>query len=207
MYKRNREDLIMAQHFVTRIAAFAVASLAYGSAAASTFLGDVPVGYSDNLFHIGPTSSLGIDISALGRRDPTFCPACYSRYTDNYTVNLFDQNGALLSSVNETNYLYFNMFNDSHGIGAGPVFVAVPNGTTTLEIVSRLSIAGLLGADGLPLSFGDLYIFAGGPIMAATPLPAALPLFAGGLGVLGFLARRRKKKASSSPRALTIAVP
>ena len=29
----------------------------------------------------------------------------------------------------------------------------------------------------------------------ATPLPAALPLFAGGLGVMGLLARRRKRKA------------
>src|SRR5262249_2698200 len=29
---------------------------------------------------------------------------------------------------------------------------------------------------------------------AATPLPAALPLFAGGLGVIGLLARRRKRK-------------
>jgi hypothetical protein len=92
------------------------------------------------------------------------------------------------------------MFNDSHGIAAGPVFVAVPTGTTTLEIISRLSITGILGTNGLPLSFGDLNIFADGSITAATPLPAALPLFAGGLGVLGFLARRRKKKASSSSR-------
>ena len=29
-----------------------------------------------------------------------------------------------------------------------------------------------------------------------TPLPAALPLFAGGLGLFGLLARRRKKKAA-----------
>jgi hypothetical protein len=29
---------------------------------------------------------------------------------------------------------------------------------------------------------------------AATPLPAALPLFASGLGVIGFLAKRRKRK-------------
>jgi hypothetical protein len=28
----------------------------------------------------------------------------------------------------------------------------------------------------------------------ATPLPAALPLFATGLGVMGFLAKRRKRK-------------
>ena len=32
--------------------------------------------------------------------------------------------------------------------------------------------------------------------IAATPLPAALPLFAGGLGVIGLLARRRKRKAA-----------
>ena len=33
---------------------------------------------------------------------------------------------------------------------------------------------------------------------AVTPLPAALPLFVGGLGVMGLLARRRKKKAAVS---------
>jgi len=32
---------------------------------------------------------------------------------------------------------------------------------------------------------------------SATPLPAALPLFATGLGVMGWLARRRKRKASA----------
>lgn len=32
---------------------------------------------------------------------------------------------------------------------------------------------------------------------SATPLPAALPLFAGGLGVMGLLARRRKRKAAA----------
>jgi hypothetical protein len=31
--------------------------------------------------------------------------------------------------------------------------------------------------------------------LATTPLPAAFPLFAGGLGVVGFLARRKKQKA------------
>ena len=33
--------------------------------------------------------------------------------------------------------------------------------------------------------------------LASTPLPAALPLFAGGLGLLGMFARRRKQKASA----------
>ena len=33
---------------------------------------------------------------------------------------------------------------------------------------------------------------------ATTPLPAALPLFAGGLGLIGLLARRRKRKAAAA---------
>jgi hypothetical protein len=180
---------------LTTMAAYTFASLACGSAVASTFFGEVPVGYSDNLFQIGTTSSLGIDISAFGRRDPTFCPSCYSSYTDNYTVNLFDQSGALLSSVNEINYFYFNMFNNSKGIGAGPVFVAVPTGATMLEIVSQLSIAGILSANGLPLGFGDLNIFADGSITAATPLPSTLPLLATGLVILGLIGWRRKLRA------------
>jgi hypothetical protein len=35
-------------------------------------------------------------------------------------------------------------------------------------------------------------------VNTATPLPAALPLFAGGLGVMGLLARRRKLKAAQA---------
>jgi hypothetical protein len=34
-------------------------------------------------------------------------------------------------------------------------------------------------------------------ILTSTPLPTALPLFAGGLGLLGMFARRRKQKASA----------
>jgi hypothetical protein len=34
--------------------------------------------------------------------------------------------------------------------------------------------------------------------MTATPVPAALPLFAGGLGVIGMFARRRKQKNAAA---------
>lgn len=46
---------------------------------------------------------------------------------------------------------------------------------------------------------GGQFIYSPGVFSAAseTPLPAALPLFAGGLGVIGFLARRRKRKAAA----------
>ena len=185
--------------YLTKIVVFTVASLAYGSAMASTFLGEIPVGYSDNLFQIGQgTSSLVININAIGTRDPAICAFCNSAYTDNFTVNLFDQTGTLLKSMNATNYLYYNMYSNSHGIGAGPVGVMVPAGSTTLEIVSQLSIAGLLGSDGNPLSFGNLLISSDGSIAAATPIPSSLPLLATGLAALGMLAWRKRRQGAAA---------
>jgi hypothetical protein len=190
----------MARHgkLVTKIVVLTVVWLASGSAMASNFLGELPVGYSDSMFQIGgDTSSLVININAIGVRDPAACATCNSIYTDNYTVNLFNQAGALLESISATNYFYYNLYSNSHGIGAGPVGLAVPAGATTLEIVSRLSIAGLLGSDGHPLSFGNLYISTDGSTVAATPIPTTLPLLATGLAGLGLLASYRKRKAAA----------
>lgn len=199
----------MAKHVrgLARIAAVGVAALFHGSAAASTFFGELPVGSSDSFFQVvGATSMLAVDISALGARDPTICPSCYSSYTDSYTVRLFDQAGTLLKSVNAVNYFYYNMFGSSNGIGAGPVSVGVPTGTTTLEIQSQLYIAGLLGPGGLPLSFGDLSVTSDGSIAAATPIPATLPLLATGLVGLGLLVWRvnRQESRARSPRSRAI---
>jgi hypothetical protein len=182
--------------FPIKIAAFMVALLTSGSAMASTFSGVVAVGYVDNQFQISEgTSSIMINISATGARDPALCATCNSSYTDNYIVNLFDQTGTLLKSVNEINTFSFNMFGSSHGIGAGPVGVAVPAGATKLEIVSQLSISGLLGPDAHPLSFGNLNISTDGSITAATPIPSTLPLLATGLAALGLFSWHRRRKA------------
>jgi hypothetical protein len=187
----------------TKIAAFTVVSLASGSATASTFSGELPVGYSDNLFQISAgTSSAVINISAIGTRDPAICASCYSTYTDNYTVNLYAQTGTLLKSADEINYLFYNVFTSSHGIGAGPVRVTIPAGATTLEIVSQLSIAGLLGPDGHPLSFGNLFISTDGSIAAATPILPALPLLATGLATLGLLGWYSKRKGVATIAAV-----
>ena len=181
---------------LTGIAALAVASLTYGSAGASSYLGEIPVGYSDSHFQIGQgTSSLVININAIGTRDSSICAFCNSAYTGNFTVNLFDQAGTLLKSVNASNYLYYNMYSSSHGIGAGPVSFLVPPGATTLEIVSQLSVAGLLGSDGSPLGFGKLFISSDGSIAAATPIPSSLPLLATGLAALGLFGCYRKRRA------------
>jgi len=185
--------------FITGIAAFTAVWLASGAATASTFQGELPVGYSDSTFQMGGgTSFMMININAIGVRDPAICGSCNSIYTDNFTVNLFNQAGTLLQSVNETNFLYYNMYSSSKGIGAGPIGLAIPAGATTLEIVSRLSIAGLLGSDGNPLSFGNLSISTNGSLAAATPIPSTLPLLATGLAGLGLLGWHRKRKASAA---------
>jgi hypothetical protein len=49
--------------------------------------------------------------------------------------------------------------------------------------------------------FSDYSIFFSdgiGDTAPATPLPATLPLFAGGLAFVGYLAKRRKKNATSA---------
>jgi len=182
---------------LTRFAAVTVALLTSGSALASTFVGVLPAGYSDSVFQISQgTSTVTINISATGGRDPTICATCNTTYTDNFIVNLFDKSGTLLKSANEINFLYYNMFSSSHGSGAMPVGVAVPQGAATFEIVSQLFISGMLGPDGRPLSFGNLNISTDGTITAATPIPSTLPLLATGLAtLLGLFSRRKKREA------------
>jgi hypothetical protein len=181
---------------IVMMAALAAATLLFNEPVfASSYSGEIAVGNSDSFFQIGPTSNLIIDISAIGARDPTICPSCNSIYTDNYKVLLLNQSGTVLESVNETNYLYYNMYSSSHGIGAGPVSVSVPAGATTLEIESQLFVAGLLGTDGLPLSFGELNMSSSGSIAAATPIPTTLPLFLTGLFGLILFAWRARSRA------------
>jgi len=175
--------------FLFGIATLICASLTCAPALASSFYGTLPVGYSDQSFQIGGSSTFAININALGGRDPSLCAFCNSGYMDNFTVNFFDSAGTRLASTSATNYLYSNQFTSSHGIGAGPVWMVVPGSATTVEVISQLSIFGLLGSGG-----GNLNILTDGSITAATPLPGALPLFAGGFGALGWFKWRKKRK-------------
>lgn len=195
--------MALRRKLVTNMAAFTFAAftfvgLTYGSARASTYLGEVAVGSSDNLFQISDASFMVVNINAIGIRDFSICPSCNSSYTDNYTIKLFNQAGALLELMSEVNYLYYSLYSSSHGIGAGPIGLTIPAGATTLEIVSTLSVAGLLGADGQPLNFGNLIISTDGSIAAAaTPIPPSLPLLATGLAAFGLLGWHRRRKTSS----------
>lgn len=83
--------------------------------------------------------------------------------------------------------------------GPGFTHLVVGSASPTIDIPTIFS--GLSGpfeliyveANGLPAVL-DLDITSS---VANTPLPATLPLFAGGLGVFGFLARRKKQKAAA----------
>jgi hypothetical protein len=83
------------------------------------------------------------------------------------------------------------------GTGFGTLVVGSPSPTVDIPT----SFSGLSGAfeliyveaNGLPAVL-DLDVTSS---VANTPLPATLPLFAGGLGAVGFLARRKKQKAAA----------
>ena len=120
---------------------------------------------------------------------PLFFPA-----GANMRVSLFDGGNSLLSqgaigplgfslnnftsfidgSVDNTGHLVFDNF-------------AVPF-DFTLVVIQGALLSGFF-TDSVTAQF---------EVTSATPLPAALPLFAGGLGVFGLLARRNRKKKSFS---------
>jgi hypothetical protein len=77
---------------------------------------------------------------------------------------------------------------DIFGIG----FVVTGPDAGDAKFYNYLGVTDLLGACG---GVCDPFIDAGNFSVSETPLPAALPLFAGGLGMVGFLARRGKRKA------------
>ena len=94
------------------------------------------------------------------------------------TTNLFSVSGGVLTSVDFVDF--------------GGFF---PNVTCcTLALVSAVGAAGLSNVTGSAFGNSTNLTFTA---IAETPLPAALPLFATGLGALGLLGWRRKKKAAA----------
>jgi hypothetical protein len=80
-----------------------------------------------------------------------------------------------------------------------------PNGT--IQINHSILDGRLFGGDTSNMSIvsgvtlNAPQFFGGGGQGSTTPLPAALPLFATGLGVMGFLAKRRKRKNAAATAA------
>ena len=77
------------------------------------------------------------------------------------------------------------------GVPTGPFSAIIPETGLPQDITSFLYDPGAIAAGGSATFQSDV----SDPIL--TPLPAALPLFATGLGALGLLGWRRKKKAAA----------
>jgi probable HAF family extracellular repeat protein len=78
------------------------------------------------------------------------------------------------------------------------------NGTVWLNEALGINKSGEIVADGCYTSGSlkcDAFLLKATP-PGNTPLPAALPLFAAGLGALGLLGRRRRRKAAAASRSL-----
>jgi hypothetical protein len=82
---------------------------------------------------------------------------------------------------------------DGGPIGGGPV--AHDTAGTWADTPFTVTCAGPFGPTACELVLTDL-VGTITPEVSETPLPAALPLFAGGLGMMGLLARRRKQRAA-----------
>jgi hypothetical protein len=124
--------------------------------------------------------------------------------------------GTLTIDVTAGSITAVDLFVENNGTGFAPFNILFSNPNTSQPLIAESSD----NTDYLYLSFApsSLIGFNGGPIqsghtieintdctgcdyhallsgsLTTTPLPAALPLFAGGLGVIGLLARRRKRK-------------
>jgi hypothetical protein len=85
----------------------------------------------------------------------------------------------------------FNFETSAVNSGTITIDLTAKNGTTWADAAAVLiaNSNGWEAADNMSGAPQDL------GFLAATPLPAALPLFAGGLGVMGLLGRRKKRKA------------
>jgi hypothetical protein len=143
-------------------------------------------------FGFGADASDGIQLPTLGLTAPTIWTADPS-------------SSAWVSLGNNTWVLPANLT----GIGCGAENepscepVGIWSNPTPFTI-DQLGVLTLLESDGI--TWSDTITFANGPNGGAlvtfvsdpgpTPLPAALPLFASGLGALGLLGWRRKRKAT-----------
>lgn len=80
-------------------------------------------------------------------------------------------------------------------------FFSITDSQRTLSVLSAINISQLNAANlpaGVSVDYTvEINLPNGLTATAATPLPAALPLFAGGLGALGLLGWRRRRRARS----------
>jgi hypothetical protein len=170
-----------------------VIGLSYGSFTSSTVTGTGLASPTDlllsNSIHVssGTAGTLNVFVTVQGLTTPlSSALSLISSFTSNVL------NGSITSVtettfISSTNALYAGAGLSSTVFSAIGTNVQTASGNTgagTYSITEEFTIVAT--GSGNTNSSID--------VSSATPIPAALPLFAGGLGVLGLLARRRKRK-------------
>jgi hypothetical protein len=130
---------------------------------------NVSVGTSNTVLN-GPSGSIG---AILGND--------FTATSSGLFFNFGDPNGGLLEFLSGYGFVCFQ--NQDACLSSN----AYADSTLLLDVFGANTNPDALG----PISESGTVEFA----IAETPLPAALPLFAGGLGMLGLFGRRRKQKA------------
>jgi len=93
----------------------------------------------------------------------------------------------------------FPLTGTSGSVNLSHLYSFVGNYDVAFRITAQFLVGGV--PDGFPLTAGIDRIYHATAAVAPTPIPAALPLFAAALGVLGIAARRRISGTSSSAHA------
>jgi len=150
------------------------------TSAAHGFLGDIE--YDSSVFNGSVSDAVSnTDILSLYFKDPISGNVITTVGTGNV---IFDSTGLLPTVLTSNGYLAgtsaTNGVTTAPDVSPGPFFVTIGTGTD----------------DNL---YYDVTWTA--EVVTATPLPAALPLFAGGLGIIGFVAGLKKRKAAGPAAA------
>lgn len=170
--------------------------------ATATNIGGVYSGALGNLYYYaevfapgGIEVSVNLNVTAHG-----------SLYSDN---GAFSQDLLYVNGVNILNAASNNGDNNVAFTSA-----TISSVTTNLEFQILMHVYALANGDATAITFLDPYLSLdptlvgqgyyiqisdgiGNSLASTTPLPAALPLFATGLGVMGWFAKRRKRKAAT----------
>jgi hypothetical protein len=150
------------------------------TSAAHGFLGDIE--YDSSVFDGSLSDAVSnANILSLYFKDPISGNVITTVGTGNV---IFDSTGLLPTVLTSNGYLAgtsaTNGVTTAPDVSPGPFFVTIGTGTD----------------DNL---YYDVTWTA--EVVTATPLPAALPLFAGGLGIIGFVAGLKKRKAAGPAAA------
>ena len=99
-------------------------------------------------------------------------------------------------NIDQTNFLETNTAYDvTMTVGADAAMEGIVN-SNGLSASASIDPSFVLGANA-PSGYSIVFSDGIGDTPSATPLPATLPLFAGGLGMIGLLTRRKKQKHSA----------